>query len=502
MNRDSLRWRVTSFYAGMLAVALIVFCAAVYLGVETFLMRSLERSLSIGASSILSDYVKPLDEKGMSWFLSEIEESYPSGISDTFVRISRDGKPLYQTSALRDTHFDARSLPLENRVQGPYFVTPDAAKNQRLLMYALPYQTPGGSSVLIETGASLGPVRHILRRLLLILLVGTPVILVVAATGGYILMSQPLRPVVDLTQKAERVGRDDLGERLPIIRSGDELERLSLALNRMIDRLEETVAHNRRFSADASHELRTPLTIIRGELEALMQMPTLSPSLAEGIGSVLEESDRMARIVESLLTISRLEGGGEHMEMHPVDLMAVARTTLEHMSLLAEEKDIALTCEPGEPVYISADAMRVKQVAANLLDNAIKYTPNGGAVTMSVIAENDLAVLTVSDTGIGVAANELPLIFERFYRADKARSRQSGGVGLGLSIVKSICVAHHGAVSAISREDAGTTLRVELPLLSGGEPVTQCPVEAGDPEPIAMEAKSALGRSGIALTKK
>jgi signal transduction histidine kinase len=472
VNRNSLRWRVTSFYVGMLAIALIVFSAAVYLGIEAFLMRSLERSLSMSASSVLSDYVKPLDSKGMSWFLSEMEEAYPPGISDTFVRVSRENKILYQTGDMRDPPVSASTLPLAIRSEDFHGVHPVPVKSgQQMILYTLPYQTAHGDLIVIETGATTEPIRHILRSLLLILLIGTPVILVVAAIGGYILMSRPLRPVVTLTQKAETVGRHDLGERLPIIRSGDELERLSLALNRMIDRLEETVAHNRRFSADASHELRTPLTIIRGELEdlmqTLMQTPMLPPSLAEGIGSALEESNRMSSIVESLMTIARLEGGGEHMEMASLDLMSVARVTLDHMSLLAEEKQILFLCEPGEPVYVTGDVMRIKQVIANLLDNGIKYTACGGSVRMSVSAEGDLAVLKVSDTGIGIPANALPLIFERFYRADQMRSRESGGMGLGLSIVKSICGAHHGTVSATSVEGVGTTLRVELPLLTG-----------------------------------
>jgi heavy metal sensor kinase len=452
----------------MLAVALIVFCAAVYLGVRTYLMSSLQRTVSLAASSILTDYVKPLDQKGIPWFLSEIKETYPSDLSDTFVRVSREGQVLYETGKLRNDSIHSEALPLQSRGRGFYMFHPGGDASG-LMMYALPYCTPAGLTVLIETGASTAPLLHLLHRLRLILLIGTPVILITAAIGGYVLMSRPLRPIVVLTQKAEQVGRTDLGERLPIIRSGDELERLSLALNRMIDRLEETVAHNRRFSADASHELRTPLTIIRGELEVAMQTPMLPPTLAEGIGSALEESARMSHIVDSLLTISRLEGGGELMDMRPVDLHLIARTTLDHMSLIAEEKGISLSCDVGDAVYVKADAMRITQVVANLLDNAIKYTSGGGSICLSVRAKETLAVLSVSDTGVGVAASELPFIFERFYRADKARSRQSGGVGLGLAIVRSICLAHRGSVSAKSSEGQGTVLRVELPLLSSTE---------------------------------
>jgi signal transduction histidine kinase len=279
-------------------------------------------------------------------------------------------------------------------------------------------------------------------------------------------MSRPLRPVVVLTEQAEHVGRKELGERLPIIPTGDELERLSLALNRMIERLETALTHNHRFSADASHELRTPLTIIRGELESLIQMPSLPTVVMEGIGSALEESNRMAKIVNSLMTISRLDCGGEQIEHAPVDLVEVVAVTLDHMSLLAEEKHISLRFDAGAPIYVTGDSMRLKQIVVNLIDNAIKYTPFVGDVGVSVTAEQKKAILKVSDTGIGIPAVSLPLVFNRFYRADQARSRESGGTGLGLSIVKAICDVHEGEAFVESIDGRGTTFRIELPLLS------------------------------------
>jgi signal transduction histidine kinase len=257
-----------------------------------------------------------------------------------------------------------------------------------------------------------------------------------------------------------------MGERLPVIPTGDELERLSLALNRMIERLETALAHNHRFSADASHELRTPLTIIRGELESLIQMPSLPAYLVEGIGSALEESARMAKIVHSLMTISRLDCGDEQLELIPVDLVDIVRVTLDHMSLLAEEKHIVLRTVYLPPVYVTGDPMRLKQVVVNLVDNAIKYTPNGGEIRVSVGVEKKTAHLEVSDTGIGIPAASLELVFNRFYRTDEARSRESGGTGLGLSIVKAICDVHGGAASVESVEGRGTTVRIELPLLA------------------------------------
>jgi signal transduction histidine kinase len=467
MNRNSLRLRVTTFYVGSLAVALLVFSAAVYFGVKTFLTKSLERMLSNNAHSIISDYLVPLNQKGESWLVAEMSESYPAGYSEPFVRVSQGARVLYQSGDMRDPFVSISKLPLPSDQKWfNTFHRETTTTGQRIVLYTVPYQTPQGSVIFVETGAMIEPIRHVLRSLLLILCATTPIILIAAAIGGYALMSRPLRPVVVLTEQAERVGRKELGERLAIIQTGDELERLSFALNRMIDRLETALAHNHRFSADASHELRTPLTIIRGELESLTQMPSLPAPVLDGIGSALEESNRMAKIVHSLMTISRLDCGEDKIEFLPVDLVEIVAVTLDHMSLLAEEKHINLRFRPGAAVYVAGDSMRLKQIVVNLVDNAIKYTPDGGDVSLFVTAEQKKGIIVVTDTGIGIPAASLPLIFNRFYRADQARSRESGGTGLGLSIVKAICGVHGGEAFVESSEAGGATFRIELPLLS------------------------------------
>jgi signal transduction histidine kinase len=474
---NSLRARVTTFYVGTLAIALLMFSAAIYFGAKAFLMRALERKLSNNAHSIVSDYLVPMSEKGDAWFVEEMGESYPPGYSDPSVRVSHGTKILYQTGDMRDPFVNMSQIPLPSKPEWfNTFHRDEVSGGQRIVLYTLRYYAADGSVILVETGATTEPIQHVLRSLLLILLFVSPIILVVAAVGGYFLMSRPLKPVVSLTEQAERVGRKELGERLPVIPTGDELERLALALNRMIERLETALAHNHRFSADASHELRTPLTIIRGELESLIETPSLPSPVMEGIGSALEESSRMAKIVNSLMTISRLDCGGEAMELAPVELAEVVGVTLDQMGLLAEEKQISLRFEPAEATYVAGDSMRLKQIVVNLVDNAIKYTPVGGNVSVSVIAEGMKAVLRVADTGIGIPAAALPLVFDRFYRADEARSRESGGTGLGLSIVKAICMAHDGVVSVESVEGKGTIFRVELPLLYSSVPLEKTKV--------------------------
>jgi heavy metal sensor kinase len=303
----------------------------------------------------------------------------------------------------------------------------------------------------------------------LFLAIGLPVVTLVAVGSGYFLVKRALRPVDQIVASAEQISSHNLSERLPAAQTGDELERLSVALNRMIERLDHAFQYSRRFVADASHELRTPMTVLQGELESLVQEPRLDAEWRERLGSVLEEIERLVNIVEGLFAISRLDAGEAQVEWVKFDLAQLAASTVDQMSLLGEDKQIQLSCNGSKGVWVEGDRSRMKQVVVNLLDNAIKYTSEGGAVTLRVTAQNGQAVLEVADNGIGIPTEALPRVFERFYRVDKARSRKQGGAGLGLSIVKSICTAHHGRVEAFSTPGKGSTFRVELPLTKTDE---------------------------------
>lgn len=468
MSIRSLRARVTCWYVGLLAAALVVFGSSLYFGFKRYLDSSMEESLAAEARSVAQTFVSELENKGPAWMSVELSESYPPENGEHYIRISRlnaagDYQLLYQSADARDLAVASPHAIAPDYQRNPRLRIESGNHNQKIVLYSLPYSLPSGNQYLIETGAPRGEVDQLLRNLLTILLILTPLVLFGAAIGGYLMMSQPLKPVVSLTQKAERIGIVELGERLPVIQTGDELERLSHALNRMISRLEDALAHNRRFSADVSHELRTPLTILRGELEHVIQIPNSGTEIAESVGSALEEIERLAKIVESLLTISHLDSGGAGIEFNRFDLQEMVRTTAEQMKLLADEKQITMTSDSLDPVYSFGDESRIKQVLVNLLDNAIKYSREGGHVITSVRAENKIAVLTVKDDGAGIPADAIPHVFDRFYRAEKARPRGTAGAGLGLSIVQAICRAHGGSVSVTSVEGAGTTVEVRLP---------------------------------------
>ena len=265
---------------------------------------------------------------------------------------------------------------------------------------------------------------------------------------------------------AQDITLHHLGRRLPVLDSGDEIARLSIVLNQMIAWLDESFQHTSRFTADASHELRTPLTIMRGELEALLSRGNLSREAVDTLGSLLEETERLVRIVEGLFSLSRLDTGEAQTERVRLDLGNLVETTMEQMCLLAEEKQIALTLDVKDGVFVEGDRARLKQVVVNLVDNAIKYTPQRGEILLSVRQDHSSAIFEAADNGPGISAEALPHLCERFYRAEEARKQDIAGAGLGLSIVQSICAAHGGSLSIRNREPNGAVVTVTLPKAS------------------------------------
>lgn len=466
MKLASLRVRVTSWYGSLLAAALVIFGLAVWFGLRNYLFTTMQRTLHDESANIVDQFVAHVDAKGEPWLAAEMEESYAPESDGRYIRILREGQVLYQSRNVEAASM--QTWPPASTSHRDGFFRRIAARAGPLLLYTLAWTSPAGVHFLVQEAAPTTSVDRILKSLLIALCLLTPMILAGAAVGGYLLMNVPFRPVVELTRHAEKIGTSAPGERLPVIPTGDELERLSISLNRMIDRLEDALAHNRRFSADVSHELRTPLTILRGELEPLIENSDLHPQALDAIGSALEEIERMSDIVENLLVISKLDAQGL-LPRTPIHLGSLALSTVEQMQLLAEDKHLKVHADAAGETFVSGDRVRLQQVIVNLLDNAIKYTPAAGEIWLSVFAQRDYGVVEIRDNGIGIPADCLPYVFDRFYRADKARSRESGGTGLGLSIVKAICTAHDGNVSIQSREGTGTTVRVELPLCTAEE---------------------------------
>ncbi len=469
MNTRSLRFRITAWYAGLLAGALLGFGVSVYLGLERYLYWDLQRTLASECRAIGTELLPQLPAKQPPWLSTEINETYAPEVNSKFIRVIREGDGVvYLSGAPKDGSFDPSQIPLSTTEELGRFRR-IRLEGRALLIDVLEFTTSDGSRFIVESGVPSQKIEVVLHGLLFTFAIYMPFIISLAVGSGYWLMRRSLQPVDEITRRAEGITSTNLSERLPVIRTGDELERLSTSLNRMIERLDHAFQHINRFSADASHELRTPLTILQLELEGIAQSHRLNPALTDQIGSALEETHRMSHIVESLLAISRLDAGEVKMDKISLNLGDLAASTADQMKLLAEEKSIRLTSDVASEIYVEGDRSRLQQVIVNLVANAIKYTQEGGKVEVCVRRKGSTAVLEVSDSGAGIPDYALPHVFERFYRADKARSRDSGGAGLGLAIVKAICSAHGAEVSVSSKEGTGSLFSVELPLLEVAE---------------------------------
>jgi heavy metal sensor kinase len=470
VNIRSLRFRMTAWYAGLLAGALLVFGLSVYLGLERYLDWTLHDALASECRTIGTELLSQLPGKNTDWLETEINEAYAPEVNARFIRVYRDGTGvIYLSGAPKNNAFHPSQIPFPRSNEKDSARRIRLASGQELLINTMSFTTSDGSRFLVESGMPYRQIQVVLHGLLITLAVYTPLIVLLAIGSGYWLMRRSLRPVDEITERAEGITSTNLSERLPVIRTGDELERLSAALNRMIARLEDAFQHVNRFSADASHELRTPLTILQLELEGIVQNHTMSASLEAQIGSALEETHCMSRIVESLLTISRLDAGEAKLDRLPLSLSALVTSTASEMKILAQEKSIALRTSAEGDIWVEGDRTRLQQVIVNLIDNAIKYTPEGGTVEVRVRSEAGKALLEVEDNGVGIPTNAISHVFERFYRVDKARSRASGGAGLGLSIAKAICTAHAAEIRVSSEEGRGSCFRVELPMVAAPE---------------------------------
>jgi heavy metal sensor kinase len=453
------------WYAGLLAIILSALFALLYLNVRVFLVNDLSRSQLRRVQQIASLLLANPAQAGGNQIAAQAKEWFQPETNDRFIRITQGGSLVYVSGTPSDDSFDPREVPPAHAsLQNEFSRQINLSNDQTMLVTALNYTSPDHRDYLVEYGASLSSVQTMLNHLFLRLLVGFPLAIGILTVGGYWLVRRALTPVEQITRAAERISQHNLSERLPVSQTGDELERLSLSLNRMIVRLNEAVQNSKRFVADASHELRTPLTILRGELETMAEDPRLGTEWRERAASLLEETERLSRIVEQLFTLSRLDAGEAQAEWSQFDLAELARSTAEQMNLLAEDKGISINCDAVQQVAVEGDRARLKQVVVNLLDNAIKYTPRNGAIRLHIHTINGHAILDVEDNGIGIDADALPHVFERFYRVDQTRSGDFEGAGLGLAIVKSICTAHGAEVDVMSVPSMGTRVRVKLPL--------------------------------------
>jgi two-component system OmpR family sensor kinase len=298
------------------------------------------------------------------------------------------------------------------------------------------------------------------------LLTAIPIVLVLGAVGGWFLAKRSLAPIAHITETARRITASNLGERVKPRGSGDELDHLIATLNEMISRLEDSFKRISQFTADASHELRTPISSMRGEAELLLSKPRPIQEYQGVLANHIEKLDFIMRMINDLILLSKFDSNEAGLEMVQVKLNDFLANLWELFRVLGEQKGVTFTLEDIEEANVLGDRTRLQQLFTNLIDNAIKFTPSGGHVDLSLKRDGVFARVFVKDTGIGIPREEFERIFERFYRVDKSRARESGGTGLGLSICRWIAKAHHGKIEVKSELGKGAEFIVSLPLVT------------------------------------
>jgi heavy metal sensor kinase len=464
MKPLSLRGRLTLFYSGVLTVLLAVFGLIFYNALGLVIERRLTDELATRAQYLANH--ERLQDGGPQLVFNpdNREEAYLVHSAARYYQVFQlpSGTLVVQSQDLdllgvRLSPEAARSL-----ANAPEYS--DLQLQQERLRFHNAIMPGNNESYLVRVGIPLTPADDAQRGFLRSLLFLTPIGVLLAAAVGWEMSRRALRPMRNLADAARQIDIEQLQQRLPTRGTNDEVDEVAQAFNETLERLENSVGQMQQFTASISHELRTPLTTLRGEAEIALLEARSVEEYKHVLASQLEEFDKLSHMINQLLTLASAEAGEIHWIDQRVDLSALALSLADQLDLIATNKKVALETEVQPNINIRGDASWIERVILNLLDNAIKFTPEGGRVKISVAAEDNQAVLRVQDTGIGIPPESLPRIFDRFYRAEPSRSKQIEGVGLGLALARWIVEKHRGRILADSQPGRGTTLSVYLPL--------------------------------------
>jgi heavy metal sensor kinase len=455
----SLRLRLTLWYSAVLAFVLFFFGTAVYQLVGLILINQVDGNILAAKSEVERVLVVGRVLNNQILLTPQLDELV-SGAS-TFIQVWRaDGSLAAQSEELENSKVSV-ALDQGGLQDSQGIGRTVKFRSRSLRVFTYPIYAEQELVGYLQIATPLWQIENTLNTLLVILVGGGVAAVLLAAMIGWLSASRALRPINAITQTALQISRaDDLSRRIVVKNPNDEVGRMSIAFNETLERLERQFNAQRRFLADVSHELRTPLTAIRGNVELMQRMGVADP---ESLQDIRSESERMTRLVGDLLVLAQADSGNLPLERKPVDLDALLLEVCREVQVLASHLHVSVS--EIDQARVIGDRDRLKQLVLNLVTNAIKYTPEGGRVTLGLGQVKNWARLTVTDTGIGIPPDELPRIFDRFYRVDKARSRAMGGAGLGLSIAQRIAQMHSGRIEAASEGvNKGTTFALWLPL--------------------------------------
>lgn len=457
----SIRTRVTLWYLSVLGVSLFIYS----IGISALFLWQLQRQLGTHAIEDIETiegllYFTPAGELD----LHDDYHNHPASklVQERLVEVwSGDGQILFMNDRL-----GGRSLggpPSRGEGVGGYSErhihlddgTPITLVSRRHIL--------DGKPLLIRLGYSEEPIWERLEHLFFAMLIGLPVVLGLAGLAGHLLVNRVLSPIGEMVQRAEWISLDRLNTRLPV-ENDDELGHLARVFNEMLGRLEQSFEQLRRFTADASHELRTPLAALRSVGEIGIQKDGSREDYRDIIGNMLEETNRLTRLVESLLTLSRADAGQIRLRTSRFPIMGLLRESAELLEVLADEKEQRMILQGDEHTSVTADVLFLRQAFVNILHNAIKYSPAGGLILVSgELDRHGSVTVSITDSGPGIAPEYREKVFDRFYRIDPGRARDSGGAGLGLAIVKWVVQAHGGEIHLGSAANGGSVVSIQLP---------------------------------------
>jgi len=459
MNSFPIRVRLTAWYFVVLGVTLSLFGLIAYFAMRTSIHRTVDEELRTRTEGVRR-LIQRTARYGAEDLQRELRQHSELAAGALLQVSDEKGNWLYRSATIGRYEI-SRSQETSNAPST--FVFEDVPL--RLLSTNIQAEN---HTYLVQVAAPLVDFYSALHRFGTLLLVSIPILLLCATAGGYWMSQRALAPVDQITQTARSISVQNLSSRLVVPKTRDELQRLSETLNSMLERLEAAFKKITQFTADASHELRTPVALMRTRAELSLRKPRSAEEYRDALAQVHSELEKTSDLVEKLMLLARADYGAETLQLASANLAEIVREACDQGATLAESKQVDFQMHtPQQPVWIKADPHALSRLFLILIDNAVKYTPPGGRVEVVVRDEDGSAFGVVRDTGIGIAEEDLPHVFERFYRADKARSRESGGVGLGLSIGRWIAEAHAGTIEVQSSLGHGSVFQVRLPLANG-----------------------------------
>lgn len=460
MKRPSIGVRLTLWYLAIFAVAQVAFGAGMWFLLRHHLYDLADDNLE-GQIEDLRNFMEAQKKNAsIAKLQEEVAEAYLLEHSGDYLELyAENGALLYRAAFLQDHPV---SLVAPDQFRKPVFRS--LWIGGRPFRFTVRRFAANGHVYTATTGIPMDDEVQTLGLFRTYLLMFAPLLFLVAAGGGYWLSRRALSPVDELVRTARDINGVNLNSRLPKLTSGDELQRLSDTLNEMLDRIETAFLRVTQFTADASHELRTPVSLIRTEAELALRRSRTDAEYKEALRNILLEAERTTGLVQQLLSMARADSGRETLHMQSTNLAEIMHAVEESWRQVAQIRNLHFSATIAEESFIVGDSTALRRLADLLLDNAFKYTPSPGTVSLKLERKTDSVMMTVQDSGIGIAEEELPRIFDRFYRVDKARSREQGGAGLGLAIAKWIVTQHRGSISVESHPSQGSLFRVELPL--------------------------------------